>query len=250
MGGLTLAENQVDIWKIYLAGHIDSVQRSRLLLSPDEIQRADQFYFEIHRRRFTVCRSAMRQILGLYGGLAPGKLTFSYGPKGKPELSGALEQSGIRFNLAHSKDLALLAVAQGLALGVDIEFINSEFAVEEIAERFFSTREVGHLRTVPSSEKTGAFFACWTRKEAYVKALGGGLSVPLDSFEVTVGSGTPPALLHVDADPCELMRWSLYDINAAEEFKAALAVEGKGHQLQYGRFSVAMGSHVTACSAT
>lgn len=228
-----MAENQVDIWTIFLAGHIDGVQHCRLLLSPDEIQRADQFYLEIHRRRFTACRSAMRQILGLYGGVAPETLTFSYGPKGKPELSGELERSGIMFNLSHSKDVALLAVAQGLTLGVDIEFINSEFAVDEIAERFFSAREVDRLRAVPSSEKPDAFFACWTRKEAYIKALGGGLSVPLDSFEVNVGSGTLPALLHVGADPGELMRWSLYDVNAAEGFKAALAVEGKGHQLQY-----------------
>jgi 4'-phosphopantetheinyl transferase len=246
LGSLTLAENQIDIWRIHLAGHNGGVQHCRLLLSPDEIQRADRFYLETHRRRFTASRSAMRQILGCYGGLAPEKLTFSYGPRGKPELSGKLEQSGIRFNLSHSNDVALLAVAQGLTLGVDIEFINSEFAVEEVAERFFSPSEVRRLQAVPPCEKPDAFFACWTRKEAYIKALGGGLSVPLDSFEVAFGSGIPTALLQVSDDPGELMRWSLYDIDAVEGYRAALAVEGKGHQLRYGRTSGSAGSEIGA----
>lgn len=229
---LKLAANQVDIWHIDLAEPKGGIQTCRCLLSPDETARADRFYFEKHRRRFTVGRAALRQILGGYGDLAPGKLVFSYGPKGKPELAGGLESSGIKFNLSNSSDRALLAVTQELTVGADIERINVEFATEEIAERFFSATEVSVLQSLPASERAEAFFSCWTRKEAYIKALGEGLSVPLDSFAVAFKSGIPAALLHVNVDPEEVSRWSMYNLEVPEGFKAALVVEGKNHLLR------------------
>ena len=173
----------------------------------------------------------MREILGWYTDAAPQKLVFSYGTKGKPELSGQPEECGIRFNLSHSDEVALLAVARSLTLGIDIELVNPEVATEEIAERFFSASEVDILRALPPAERAEAFFSCWTRKEAYIKALGEGLSVPLDSFEVAFGPGMAAALLDVRVDPGELKRWSMYDIEVAQGYKAALVVEGKGHEL-------------------
>ncbi len=233
---LKLGENQVDVWRIHLCREEREVQRYRSVLSSDEVERADRFHFEEHRQRFTTARAAMRQILSGYTGLPAGHFAFSYGANGKPELSGGRESSGIRFNLSHSADVGLLAVTRGLTVGVDVELINFEFAIDEIAERFFSTNEVRRLRALAPAQKTDAFFACWTRKEAYIKALGEGLSVPLDSFEVAFGPEVPPALLQVKVAPSEVARWTMYDIDAAQGYRAALVVEGKGHELRHLRW--------------
>ena len=238
MDNLTLAANQVDIWRINLAGQSDRIQQFRCLLSPDEVQRADRFYFDRDRRRFAVARAAMREILGRYAGLAAEELCFSYGPKGKPELAGGLEKSGIRFNLSHSSELALLAVTQGLMVGVDIEWIKPGFATDDIAQRFFSATEVQTLQSLPAGQRAEAFFSCWTRKEAYIKALGEGLSVPLESFAVAFAPGVPPALLHVRVDPTEVERWSMHNIEVSEGYKAAVVVEGRNHRLRHMEWPV------------
>ncbi len=228
----TLAENQVDIWQIDIGGEADSIQERRSLLSPDEAERADRFHFERHRRRFVKARAAMRQILAGYTGIRAKELTFSYGAKGKPHLSGEAENLGIKFNLSHSHDAAILAVTRGLTAGIDIEWINPEFATEEIAERFFAQEEVERLQALPVAERADGFFACWTRKEAYIKALGDGLSVPLDSFEVAFGPGVPAALLQVKTDPGEVARWSMYDLEVTQGYRAALVVQGREHVLR------------------
>jgi 4'-phosphopantetheinyl transferase len=231
--GVTLSANQVDVWRIDLAGQEHAIHRCRSLLSQDEIQRADRFYFERHRRRFSVARAAMREILGWYSGAAPQELVFSYGMKGKPELSGQPDGCAIRFNLSHSDEVAVLAVARSLTVGIDIEFVDPKVATEAIADRFFSAREAGLLRALPPEVRAEAFFSCWTRKEAYIKALGEGLSVPLDSFEVAFGPGTPAALLSARVDPAEVKRWSMYDVEAGQGYKAALVIEGNGHILRH-----------------
>jgi 4'-phosphopantetheinyl transferase len=232
MGEWALAENQVDIWQIPISGQ-GGVERHRQLLSHDEVQRADAFHFEKHRRRYIAGRAAMRQILGIYTGIASKELVFSYGEKGKPELAGELKRPEIKFNLSNSQDIAVLAVAQNLTVGIDIEWINPEFATDEVARRFFAAGEVRRLQSLPVAERSDAFFACWTRKEAYIKALGEGLSVPLDSFEVAFGPGVPAALLQVRVNPGEVERWSLYDIAVTQGFRSAIIVEGKGHRLRH-----------------
>lgn len=232
MNVLTLAHDEVHIWRIDLVNHEETIQRCRSVLSSDEVERADHFYFERDRRRFTVARAATREILSRYTGVAPMRVSFSPGPKGRPELSGGLEKSGIRFNLSHSSELAILAVTHGLAVGVDIEWINADFATDDIAERFFSATEVQTLRSIPSSQRAEAFFSCWTRKEAYIKALGEGFSVPLDSFAVAFAPGVAAALLEVKVDPEDPGRWTMYDIEVSEDYKAALVVQGKEHQLK------------------
>lgn len=174
----------------------------------------------------------MREILSRYTGIAAKDLRFSYGPKGKPEFAGGLEESGIKFNLSHSSEFALLAVTQGLTVGVDLEWIKPDFATDDIAERFFSATEVQTLQSLPAAHQAEAFFSCWTRKEAYIKALGEGLSVPLESFAVAFAPGVPAALLHVRVDPTEVERWSMYNIEVSEGYKAAVVVEGKNHRLK------------------
>lgn len=228
--GLNLSANSVHIWQISLSGHELLLPRLRKLLSSDEIERADRFYFERDCRSFTVARAALRQILGRYVNRSAETLAFSYGAKGKPELA---EHTSLKFNLSHSGGFALLAVAQSLCLGVDIERVKPDFAGEDIAERFFSSNEVAALRAVAQEAKAESFFSCWTRKEAYIKALGEGLSVPLDSFDVAFGPGIPAALLSVRVSSDETERWSLYDVVAPPGYKAALVAEGKQHRLQY-----------------
>jgi 4'-phosphopantetheinyl transferase len=226
-----LAADDVHIWQILLSGQSHSVHALRSLLSPDETQRADRFHFDQHRESFIVARAAMRQLLAGYVNVAPQKLIFFYGEQGKPELAPECSDGRIRFNLSHSGDFALLAVAGALSLGVDIERINEEFAGEDIAERFFSRSEVSQLRAIATDAKADAFFSCWTRKEAYIKAVGGGLSIPLDSFDVAFGPGVSAALLRVPVTP-DAKLWSLYDIPAPQGYKAALVIEGKKHRLQ------------------
>jgi 4'-phosphopantetheinyl transferase len=226
----TLDENEIHIWQIDLAGQESEIHFCRRLLATDEVQRAERFYFEEHRRRFIVARGTVRQILGRYTRLAPEHIAFEYGAKGKPELSGRATEASITFNLSHSFESALVAVARGATVGIDIELINPEYATEQIAERFFSRGEADTLRTLPAVARVEGFFSCWTRKEAYIKALGEGLSVPLDSFEVAFGPGVPAALRHVTGDPEEISRWSMYDIEVGEHYKAALVAAGKGHR--------------------
>jgi 4'-phosphopantetheinyl transferase len=232
VNALPLALNEVHIWQIDLARGHDEVQWYRRVLAADEAERADRFYFERDKNRFTVARAAMRDILSRYTGLAAQNVHFSYGAKGKPELSGSMEQNEIRFNLSHSSELALLAVTRGLTVGVDIEWVKSDFATDDIAERFFSVTEVQTLRSLPADQQAEAFFSCWTRKEAYIKALGEGLSVPLDSFSVAFTPGMAAALLHVKVDPHEVERWSMYNIVVRDGYKAAVVVQGKDHRLK------------------
>lgn len=219
------------VWQIPLVLEEPAVQRCRQALSSDEIQRADRFHFARDRVRFVAAHAAMREILAGYVNSAPQDLTFVTGDRGKPALASGGKGFQVEFNLSHSGDFAVLAIAKSMVLGVDIERINPEFASEQIAERFFAPIEVDHLRSLPPAAQAEAFFSCWTRKEAYIKAVGEGLSIPLDSFAVAFGPGVSPRLLQVDAQLDEISRWSMYDLQAPGGYKAALVIEGQGHHL-------------------
>lgn len=230
---MKLTRNEVAIWRIHLAKNGTADLGLGHLLSDDELERADRFLCEADRRRFVIARAAMRRILGRYCGSTPRQLVFSHGPKGKPKLCGVPHPCNVKFNLSHSLDAAILAVTLGLEIGADIESTRSDFPVEEIAAHFFSRDEIEALRTVTARERTEAFFSCWTRKEAYVKALGEGLSTPPDSFSVPFGSKAPATLLRAGTDAVETSGWSTYEVEAGEAYKAAVVVEGRGHHLQY-----------------
>jgi 4'-phosphopantetheinyl transferase len=227
---LAISRDEVHVWRASLEHPAGYIQRLTQTLSEDERQRADRFRFERDRRRYIVGRGLLRAILGRYLNLVPGQLRFRYGPRGKPALAETRDE--LCFNIAHSHELALYAVAQGQEVGVDIEHVHSIYELEQMAERFFSSREVAVLRALPPDQKQEAFFNCWTRKEAYIKAIGDGLSRPLDQFDVSLAPGEPARLLNVAGDSQEASRWSIRALMPASGYVAALAVAGHGWRLQ------------------
>jgi len=175
-----------------------------------------------------LARGLLRAILGAHLGLEPGAIRFVYGPQGKP----AIADSPLRFNLSHSEDLAVCALGRDLELGVDVERLRPVPEAESIARRYFCPAECADLLAVSPSARTQAFFHCWTRKEAYVKALGGGLSVALDGFQVTLRPGEAARLVHLDGQPDHAAEWSLEDLPLASGFVGALAVPARGLTLR------------------
>ena len=226
-----LFSGEVHLWRIVLEVSNEAIRSATELLTADELQRADRFRFERDRRRFALARAATRRILAQYLEIEPQGLSFEYGKTGKPDLIRALNPLGLRFNLSHSYELSLLAVTRTVPLGVDIELIDRNFFDKAIVHCFFSPDEVRCLFALPEEARAEAFFSCWTRKEAYIKALGEGLSLPLDSFSVNFGPDIPPALLRVNTNPREVNRWSVYDIEADPRYKAALVIECGDHDI-------------------
>lgn len=223
-GDLDPPKGEVHVWRasVYLAeSQIGAMAET---LSVDEQNRAGKFYFERDRRSFIVARGTLRALLGRYLDRSPGRLRFCYGPHGKPALTRDSGGDTLRFNLSHSHGMALFAIARHREVGVDVELIRPGLAREEIAERFFSPQEVFMLRKVPVEKRVEAFFNCWTRKEAYIKATGKGLSLPLDEFVVSLAPGEPAALLETRTDYREASRWCLRSLAPRPGYVGALAV--------------------------
>jgi 4'-phosphopantetheinyl transferase len=228
----SLSCNEVHVWHACLDRNGADVQSLEGILSADERGRAQRFRFDKDRQRFIVARGVLRLILASYLELEPGQLRFCYGPHGKPGLDTPSTQKTLSFNASHCDGIALYAVARQRKVGIDIERIRTDFAYEPIAERFFSPRENTMLRGLQTAQVRGrAFFNCWTRKEAYIKAKGEGLSLPLDQFDVSLAPGDPAMLLESRGDPLEASRWSLHDLDPGPDYAAALAVEGHGVRL-------------------
>jgi 4'-phosphopantetheinyl transferase len=235
---VALDRNEVHVWQAALDQNESQIANYHRTLAADERARAERFHFSADRRRFVVARGALRAILGLYLKRAPECLSFRYSSYGKPEL--ALEEGAdqIYFNLSHSNGMALYAVSCGRQVGVDLECLRSNLEVEQIAERFFSRREVSALHALPAAVRRYAFFLCWTRKEAYIKARGEGLSLPLSQFDVSLTPGDPAALLCTRPDSDEALHWSLQDLTPEPSgYAAALAVEGSGGSLALWKWS-------------
>lgn len=228
---IVLAENEVHVWQAGLDLPTELVQTLEHTLTPEELARADHFRLTEARARFVVTRGVLRDILGRYLGQGPEQVRLGYGPVGKPMLAEGMEEHRLEFNLAHSGGLALFALARHRRVGVDVELIRPNVAHNRLAARFFAPLEQAQLRALPAEAQLAAFFACWTRKEAFVKARGEGLALGLARFAVSVAPGLPATLLHTEFDPDEAGRWSLLELTPAPGYAAALAVEGHGWQL-------------------
>ena len=190
-----------------------------------------RFRFEKDRRRYLIGRGGLRTLLGRYLDLAPQDLRFETAAAGKPHLASG--QGELQFNMAHSGEFVLIAIAEGRKVGIDVEEIRDDFDAGELAAHFFSPGEQRDLETLTGCIKIEAFFECWTRKEAYVKARGEGLSLPLDQFDVSLRPGEPARLIATRPDPAEARRWQLSGLDVADGYKAALAVEGQGWTLRF-----------------
>ena len=218
------------MWTAELRANRERLGDYALSLSPGETLRASRFVFERDRESFILCRGVLRALLGTYLSLPQHAVEISTDPRGKPMLAGHLCGSDLRFNLSHSHGLAIFAFSRGKELGVDAELIRQDIEAEEIAERYFSDDERKELGRLRGAERATAFFACWTRKEAYLKARGDGLGAALDSFSVTLTPGAPVLLRSEDA-----LRWSIYSFDLAKGWATALVVEGVPSRIVLGQ---------------
>ncbi len=227
---LSLSREEVHVWYAFLDQSESRSQQLEATLSNEEQSRAARFHFQKDREHFIVARGVLRDILGRYLSREPEKFSFRYNEYGKPMLAEDSKQ--LRFNVSHSGGIALYAVTCEREVGIDVEQIRPDFAETSIAKRFFSPAEVAEFCDLGIHEKKEAFFCCWTRKEAFIKATGQGISFGLDNFDVTLVPDQPAALLSIKGDIEEALRWSLRNLDIKPGYKAALAVEGQDWQLQ------------------
>jgi 4'-phosphopantetheinyl transferase len=229
-----LVGDEIHVWCASLDRPVSGFQR---LLSEDERTRAERYHFEEDRRRFIVRRGILRTLLSGYLGIEPYQVKFCYGKNGKPGVPDIFGKTKVQFNLSRSEGLVLYAFTRNHEIGVDIEYVREIPGIGRIAKRFFSARENSIFQSLPESQKKEAFFNCWTRKEAFIKAIGDGLLHPLDSFDVSLVPGEPARLIGIKGDFREASRWSLRDLQPAVGFSAALAVKGPIEQVYYQQWS-------------
>jgi 4'-phosphopantetheinyl transferase len=227
-----LDNRQVHLWLVRLEASGDNYTRALSWLSSEETARAERFYFDRHRRAFALGRAALRGLLGSYLGIKPAEVGFVYGQQGKPALKD--DACSLRFNVSNSGDLAAYAFTTGCEIGVDVEQHRALHDLEHIADRFFSPEETAELLELSETERIPAFFHCWTRKEAYIKAQGGGLSIPLDSFQVTLRPGVAARMVLLGGSEERARGWTLHDFDPAPDYEGAIAYPGQPRTIHYG----------------
>jgi 4'-phosphopantetheinyl transferase len=233
-GPLNLPPEEVHVWRASLDRSEKETQQLERTLAVEERARAERLMLPRSRHYFIVGRGLLRAILGNYLNCLPQTLHLEYSPQGKPALIGLREAKELHFNVAHSNGLVLFAVAWNRAVGVDLEYVRADLTESRIAQRFFSPRENAGLSGLPVQQRREAFYTCWTRKEAYLKARGVGLTLPLDQFDVSVAPGEAPVLLATRDDPQEAGRWTLCDLAPGPGYRGSLAVEGRSWRLWCG----------------
>lgn len=229
---MILESDEVHVWRVSLCLSPFQVHALKRLLAPDELSRADRFHFEEDRSHFIAARGGLRMILSRYLPVAPDRIRFFYNQYGKPFLRPSTNHTHLSFNLSHAADLALVAVTRQREIGVDLEKVSRKFDFEEIAVRFFSPNEAKALQKLPDHLKPEAFFNCWTRKEAYIKAHGEGLSIPLDSFDVSLLPGEPARFLSRSETGTDAHSWQLLALQPGPGYVGAVAVHGAGWRLK------------------
>jgi 4'-phosphopantetheinyl transferase len=207
----------------------DTIHASAALLSEAERRRASRVTLHHNRRRFTVARARLRQLLGARLGVHPDSVELTYGERGKPALARAYADSGLRFNVSHCDDIAVYAFAAGREIGVDVETLRVVPDADAIAALMFSRRESEAYRVLDPRDKPLGFFNCWTRKEAFIKALGDGLYHRLGSFDVSLAPGEPARILRVDSTPGDRCGWTLYSFMPGPGLIGAVVVQRRAH---------------------
>jgi 4'-phosphopantetheinyl transferase len=211
----------VHLWQRRLDASAEEVSAYYRLLSSEEQERALRFRVERPRAEFVLTRGTLRTLLAQYRGIMPQEVQFRYEVRGKPALEG---ESGLCFNVSHTDGLALMAFVMRRTIGIDVENLVRGVDAQRLAERFFSERERQALRPLCGDELQAAFFRCWTRKEAYIKAKGDGLSLALHEFDVSIAEQDRDALLATRPDPTEAARWTVCDVPMGTGYVAAVAV--------------------------
>jgi len=232
--GGNLSRHGVDVWQMDLRLAGSDAGRLAGYLSDDERERAGRFHFEEDRMRAILVRGTLRELLGEYAAMHPRELRFVYGHNGKPRLENG-SRSDITFNLSHSGSIAVFAVSRNRLVGIDVERIRPDLQAEQIAGRMFAPGEITVLRSAHPLERMDLFFQYWTRKEAFVKVTGDGISFPLDHCDVSGSDGgrlAPVTLLDHQSGP---IRWYVQDLPADRGYAAAIAVEGCDWSLSYRR---------------
>jgi 4'-phosphopantetheinyl transferase len=227
-----LGPRDVHLWIAAIPDCLPHLTDYQTVLAPDERDRAARFHFERDRNRYAIARGVLRKLVGKYVGRVD--LPFACNRYGKPALED--KTSPLRFNVAHSRDLALFGFTLEREIGVDVEWMRPDYATTDVAERFFSPDEAAIVAALPQPDRAQGFFNCWTRKEAYIKARGMGLSLALHSFAVTLRPGEPAALVRVDDDASAPQRWTMTDLPTSEGYAAAAAFEDRDCAIAHWRW--------------
>jgi 4'-phosphopantetheinyl transferase len=223
-----LGVNELHLWRLCLSNLEAKVSELRPLLSEEEKARADRYIRSSDGAKFTAGRAVLRLILAQYLCLKPGEIVISTGEFGKPYVSKPFNINDLAFNLSHSGAVCLVAVGYGREIGVDVEKLRDDVAVEDLATRYFSREEVAELQALPNGLRRLGFFLCWTRKEAYVKAKGLGLQIPLDRFSVSLTPGQPAEIRGTEAG-----RWTILSFEPEPGHVAAVAAKGEVVSVKY-----------------
>ena len=221
---LRLRHGEIHVWRADLNEQSAYVRSILPFLTSTDLRRVESFHFQKNREHFILGRGILRLLLENYLDIEPDQLRICYGQFGKPALAESSNTRRLHFNVSHSHELALFAFARDVQLGVDVEYVRPDFAFKDVARQFFSPAEFEKLLRLQPDQMIEAFFNCWTRKEAYIKAVGKGLSIPLDQFEVSFAPSEPAALLSVK-DSTTDVPWSLQELSPGPGYVAAIVTE-------------------------
>lgn len=227
---LTLKSIETHIWRANLDKNNSNFAFLKTHLTKDEVEYAKRFKFKKHSNRFIIARGILRSLLGRYLEVTPRKIKIEYSDYGKPHFQN---EKAINFNISHSKQMAVFAFSKYCNIGIDIEFINKKIEFDEIAKRFFSKNEVKTLNSLSDKDKVIGFYNCWTRKEAFIKAVGEGLSFPLDKFEVSLEPEKPAKIIKINCPQQDVSKWSIYAIKPEHNFVGSCVLEGSIERIKY-----------------
>jgi 4'-phosphopantetheinyl transferase len=227
-----LLPGHLHIWRVPQDVNEAVLARYWPILDPKEQMRANRFYFVRDKNRYVVSRAVLRLVIGRYLAQPPKQIRFTYTEHGKPALA-SVNSERLQFNVSHSGGLAMMAFCLDAEVGIDVEQRRPLDDGEQIAKRFFSAAEVAVFMSLPSEQRVEAFFNCWTRKEAYIKAIGEGLSCPLNVFDVTLAPGDAARIVHIRGSEAAAVEWSMFSLRPDEGFETAVAIPGQNWLVSY-----------------